>query len=60
MPGTYVKNGVERIANTTREAVALVFEGYKFAGAVAPTVAPVEDPAPVKLSEVPNKIEDDK
>lgn len=28
-PGIYVKDGVERVANTPSRAVALVFEGFK-------------------------------
>lgn len=29
-PGTYVKGSVERVAHSARDAVALVFDGFKF------------------------------
>lgn len=28
-PGTYVKGSIERVASTSREAVALAFDGFK-------------------------------
>lgn len=56
-PGTYVKGGIERNANSAREAVALVFEGFK-PKAVEPEVVEVVEPVsePV-VAEVPVVVE---
>lgn len=53
-PGTYVKGGIERSANSAREAVALVFEGFKLKPEVVEpevveVVEPVSDPAPAEV-----------
>lgn len=51
-PGTYVKGDVERVAASSRDAVALVFEGYKpKANAPVEGEAPKAD-APVEVAQV--------
>jgi hypothetical protein len=57
-PGTYVKNGRTRVARSAREAVALVFEGYKPDVVDAPAPAPVEEtPTPAPAPEESKTVE---
>lgn len=57
-PGTYVKGDVERVALSSRDAVALAFEGFKpKADAPAAEEQKVEEPsapadAPVEVAQV--------
>lgn len=63
-PGVYVKDGVERNANSARQAVALVFDGFK--PKPVEVAEPVSKPEPVAERPAaprptpPKKSEDDK
>lgn len=52
-PGVYVKGDDERVANSARDAVALVFDGFL---PKARSIEPVADEEPASVVETPTEV----